>query len=60
LQKEEKLKKEDEEALIIAAYFHNVGYQVDATNHEELAANKCGLYLLEQKKRLILLIKLKP
>ena len=43
----ENINKIDTEALIIAGYFHNVAYQVDAENHEDLAADKCSLYLTE-------------
>lgn len=47
LAKEEGLNQIDTEALIIAAYFHDVAYQVDVPNHEDLAADKCSIYLQE-------------
>lgn len=40
----------DTEALIIAAYFHDVAYQSDAENHEDLSADRCAQYLESEKK----------
>ncbi|MGB3606049.1 MAG: Pycsar system effector family protein [Psychroserpens sp.] len=50
LAQEENINQIDTEALIIAAYFHNVAYQADAEHHEDLAADKCSFYLQEQGK----------
>lgn len=50
LAQEESVNEIDTEALMIAAYFHDVTYQIDAINHEDLAADKCSIYLKEQGK----------
>ena len=49
----------DTEALVIAAYFHDVTYQVDFENHEDLAADKCGFYLQEQGKSSVFINKVR-
>lgn len=50
LAQEENINQIDTEALIFAAYFHDIAYQADAENHEDLAADKCSFYLQEQGK----------
>jgi len=50
LAQEENINQIDTEALKIAAYFHDVAYQVDTENHEDLAADKCSFYLKGQGK----------
>jgi predicted metal-dependent HD superfamily phosphohydrolase len=59
LAQEENINQIDTEALKIAAYFHDVAYQVDVENHEDLAADKCSFYLQEQGKDIEFIDKVK-